>query len=250
MSAVYIVPSGAEAAFLAELPIADLPVSGEMRRRLRLLGLGSLGQLARLPKGAVAAQFGAEGARAWELAHGIDRSPIVPYRPPKAITERLAFPAPIDTLEPLLAAVQTLLRRVLSRPEAHGRAARGLRVSVEMEDGRVWKREATFREPVSSETRMLLAIRPRIEAGIGDGSGSGVPAPFVHVELVLLDLCGESAVQGKLFSQQAGAGSLERTSERLAAAARQLKVRYGRPVLAKVMEVEPWSRIPERRFAL
>jgi DNA polymerase-4/protein ImuB len=150
----------------------------------------------------------------------------------------------------LLAAAQTLLRRALSRPEARGRAARGLRVSVEMEDGRIWKREATFREPVSSEARMLLAIRPKIEAGVGEGSASGVPAPFVEVELVLLDLCGESAVQGKLFGQQAGAGSLDRTSERLAAAARQLKVRYGRPVLAKVMEVEPWSRIPERRFAL
>jgi DNA polymerase-4/protein ImuB len=40
------------------------------------------------------------------------------------------------------------------------------------------------------------------------------------------------------------------TAERLAQAARQLKVRYGRPVLRKVMEVEPWSRLPERQFAL
>ena len=33
-------------------------------------------------------------------------------------------------------------------------------------------------------------------------------------------------------------------------AARQLKQRYGESPLAYVVEVEPWSRIPERRFAL
>jgi len=31
---------------------------------------------------------------------------------------------------------------------------------------------------------------------------------------------------------------------------RQLKARYGRSPVAQVVEVEPWSRIPERRHAL
>ncbi len=249
MSAITIVRSGREAAFLAELLVEDLPVSVETRRRLRLLGLSRLGQLARLPRGAVAAQFGAEGARAWELAHGVDRSPIIPYRPPRVITERLTFPTPVDTIDALLAAARTLLRRALNRPEARGRAARGIRLWVETEDGRVWKRGTTFREAVSSEERMLLALRAKIEAGNADGS-AGVPAPFVQVELALLDICGESALQGKLFPGEPGSGAHAQTSERLAEAARQLKLRYGRPVLSKVMEVEPWSRIPERRFAL
>src|SRR5437763_14955704 len=90
---VYIVPVGEGAAFLAWLSIEDLPVSVEMRRRLRLFGLRTLGELARLPQSAVAAQFGAEGTRAWELAHGVDRTPIVPYLPPRMVAERLAFPA-------------------------------------------------------------------------------------------------------------------------------------------------------------
>jgi hypothetical protein len=249
MSAIAIVPSGAEAAFLADLSVEDLPVSVEMRRRLRLLGLSRLGQLARLPQGAVAAQFGGEGARAWELAHGVDRSPVIPYRPPRVITERLAFPAPVETIDALLIATRTLLRRALDRPAARGRAARGIRLGVEMEDGRVWTRAATFREPVGSAERMLLALHNKIEAGSADGS-AGVPAPFVEVELALLDLCGESALQGKLFSGELGHGIHTPPSGRLAEAARQLKVRYGRPVLGKVMEVEPWSRMPERRFAL
>jgi DNA polymerase-4/protein ImuB len=33
-------------------------------------------------------------------------------------------------------------------------------------------------------------------------------------------------------------------------AARQLKQRYGESPLAHIVEVEPWSRVPESRFAL
>lgn len=276
-----VVPPGKAAPFLAELSVEDLPVSAEMRRRLRLFGLRWLGDLAQIPKGAVAAQFGDEGARAWELAQGIDRALIIPHIPPKAVTERLAFAAPVDTADALLAAVRTLLGRALHRPQVRGRAARGLRLRLgserlgaaatgggeaplplgrpEPERGhhleaqgvrerrrdretaggslvREW--EVTFREPVGSAERMLLAIRGKIEA-------AELPAPFTEVELTLLGICGESALQGNLFTVERG-----RQLERVAEAARQLKARYGRSILAKVIEVEPWSRIPERRFAL
>jgi hypothetical protein len=30
----------------------------------------------------------------------------------------------------------------------------------------------------------------------------------------------------------------------------QLRARYGRPNLGFIREVDPWSRLPERRFAL
>jgi hypothetical protein len=238
VSAVYIVLPGEEQAFLAKLSVEDLPVSVEMRRRLRQFGLRTLGELARLPQGAVGAQFGPEGVRAWELAHGVDRAPIVPYRVPSQLHERLEFPAPVDTWDALLAAVRTLLRRALHRREAYGRAARSLRLRVHLEDGHVWERGVTFREPVSSLDRMLLALRSKIE-------GAELPAPFCEVELTVLNLCGESSSQGNLFTQRRA-----RQLTRLAEAARQLRARYGHAVLSRVLEVEPWSRIPERRFAL
>src|SRR2546422_212828 len=112
---VALVPRGTEAAFLSGLSVEDLPVSTEMRRRLRLLELRTLGDLACLPRGPVAAQFGAEGERAWELAHGIDRGPLIPYRPPQSITERLAFPAPVETADVLVAATKRLLERAFRR---------------------------------------------------------------------------------------------------------------------------------------
>lgn len=238
MRAVHIVPVGEGAAFLARLSIEDLPVSVEMRRRLRLFGLRTLGELACLPQSAVAAQFGAEGMRAWELAHGVDRTPIAVYVPPRMVAERLAFAAPVDTEDALQVAVRTLLSRALQRPEIRGRAARSLHLRVALEGGHTWEREVTFREPVGSGERMLLALRNKVE-------GATLPAPFTEVELALLGLCGESAAQGSLFTAERG-----RQLQRIAEAARQLKARYGRPLLARVLEVEPWSRIPERRFAL
>ena len=233
-----IVSRGAGAAFLADLSIEDIPVSPKMKRRLRLFGLQTLGELGQLPQSAVLAQFGSEGARAWKLAHGIDRTPIIPYVPPKSVTERLAFAAPVDTADALLAAARTLLGRALHRPATRGRAARALRLRVHLENGHTWERETTFREPVGSSERMLLALRLKID-------DAELPAPFTEVELTLLGLCGESALQLNLFTSERG-----RQLRRVAEAARQLKSRYGRPILAKVIEVEPWSRIPERRFAL
>src|SRR3989442_1531376 len=71
--------------FLAAQPVGMLPVSEEMRRRLRLLGIETLGALAALPRSALAAQFGPQGALAWELARGEDDSPVRPPEKPEMV---------------------------------------------------------------------------------------------------------------------------------------------------------------------
>ncbi len=65
-----------EAAFLSGRSIDLLPLSSGGKARLHLLGLHTLGRLAAMPAGAVQARLGSEGRRAWELARGIDQSPI------------------------------------------------------------------------------------------------------------------------------------------------------------------------------
>ena len=242
-----IIPPGEAPAFLDDLPIDALPISHDMQRRLRLLGLRRVGDLAQLPAGAVAAQFGAEGARAWELAHGQDRSPVVPYRPPRSLSERLAFPSPVIATEQLIAATRRLLEHALKRSvggKVSRLAARTFLLRLLLEDGQAWERQSTFREPVSSVDRMLVAIRPKIDSAIA----SGALAPCTEIEVSLLDVCGESVSQLHLFPSQRARSEIH--EERVAEAARQLKARYGRPMLARILEVEPWSRIPERRFAL
>jgi len=75
---VCLVPKGQEKKFLAPIDVSLLLCSRDTLRRLGLLGLRTMGDLASLPAGAVQAQFGSEGRRIWELAHGVDREPLRP----------------------------------------------------------------------------------------------------------------------------------------------------------------------------
>ncbi|HZQ37496.1 MAG TPA: DNA polymerase Y family protein, partial [Dehalococcoidia bacterium] len=59
--AVRTIAPGDEGATLAPLPIALLPCSAEIERRLQLYGLRTLGDIATLPAGPLQAQFGPEG---------------------------------------------------------------------------------------------------------------------------------------------------------------------------------------------
>ena len=77
------------------------------------------------------------------------------------------------------------------------------------------------------------------------GTPNGLPpAPIEELALELLGLGGEAARQPGLFVARA------RQLAEIAEAARQLHARYGRVPLYHAIEVEPWSRIPERRWAL
>src|SRR5256886_1652351 len=65
-----IVAVGGEAEFLAAQPLAVLPLDSDTHRRLRQLGIRTLGALAALPEEAVVSQFGRAGRRLWLLAAG------------------------------------------------------------------------------------------------------------------------------------------------------------------------------------
>lgn len=64
------------AAFLSGCSIDLLPVSPAARARLRRSGIRTLGRLAALTVGDALALLETEDARAWDLAHGIDRDPL------------------------------------------------------------------------------------------------------------------------------------------------------------------------------
>jgi DNA polymerase iota-like protein len=69
-----IVAAGRERAFLAPLPLQNLyGLSAATLRVLRANGMVTIGELQRVPKAALQAEFGsAEGLRLWKSARGID----------------------------------------------------------------------------------------------------------------------------------------------------------------------------------
>jgi DNA polymerase-4/protein ImuB len=234
---VCVVPSGCEAAFLAPLDLSLLPCSPHTLHRLELLGLRTIDDLASLPLGAVQAQFGPEGRRLWELAHGLDQEPLRPRRHEESASERLAFSEPAASTEALLAAGRQLLGRLLRRPALARRAVRQMRLRAALSGGRSWERTVTFREATADRDRMLYVLRCTLES-------AGLPGLVEEMEVTLSGLTGQTGKQASFFAEK------RRHRTQLEEALRQLKARFGQSPVYHVVEVEPWSRIPERRLAL
>ncbi len=238
---VRTVPIAYAKAFLAGNPVDVLPVPLEMRRRLERFGLYHLRDIARLPLGKLQAQFGPDGRRAWELAHGQDNTPIRPLGHEERFVERLALPSPSVQIETVLMALNQVCERVYTRKEVRGRGARQARLQFLLEEHRSWDRTVTLKGTIDEPWALSNTLRYRLQGLQLEGA----------VEEVVLELIGLSDIharQAQLFDDDTGLRRRQR--QEIGEAVRQLKQRYGSSPLYHVVGIEPWSRIPERRWGL
>lgn len=236
-AAAVLVGRGETRAFLARLPVEVLPLPPQVHLRLRLFGLERIGQIADLPFSAMQAEFGREGAHAWELAMGKDESVITPGREELRIQAELDLPAPAALTEPLIVGTRALLQRALSQPEVRGQSVRRLDWRLGLESGEQVTRRFVFREPTNDLARMLFVVKQKIER-------LQLAAAAISLGVTLSGLCSEYAHQVKLW--QTG----PRRQRELLEAIEQLNAREGDPQVYRIIEVQPWSRIPERQLAL
>jgi DNA polymerase-4/protein ImuB len=237
---VRIVPSAATAEFLAPLSVRHLRLlEPDVLQRLELLGLHTIGDLAALPFSAVQAQFGPPGAKAWRLARGHDADPVIARPVTTSVQAGLRFDDPLASVEAVMAAIDQLLAHTFVQPALQGRSVRQVRLRALLSDGTSWERLYTFKEALSTRDAARRAVKSKLDLPNGLP-----PAPIDELALELLGLGGEAARQPGLFVARA------RQLAEIAEAARQLRARYGRVPLYHAVEVEPWSRIPERRWAL
>jgi nucleotidyltransferase/DNA polymerase involved in DNA repair len=221
---------------LAPQPVDVLPVSDEMVRRLRLVGVSTLGQLAAFPRQALADRFGPDGARAWDLVSGADE-PLQPRPQEEPVVERLELPEPLVSRDALLVAARQTLNRVLRQPAVRRRAVRQVVLRVETERAGRWERVVTLREARGERDGIWAALRPVLAT-------ARVPVPVSELAIELRGLRGQQGWQGELFP--ARSPRWQRVEESL----RQLKSRYGQCPVSRVVTVEPWNRLPEQRVAL
>jgi nucleotidyltransferase/DNA polymerase involved in DNA repair len=234
-----VVPANETRAFLAPLPIDWLPIAPDQVEWLRRLGLRTIGELAAMPVGAVQAQLGPAGARAWRLARGRDDEPVVPRQPLLSVRTALRFDDPLASEDAVFFALDQLLARAFADPLMRARSARQARLGALLSDRSAWERVVTFKEPISDPTAARRALRAKLEL-----PNALPPAPIEELSLDLLGLASEAARQGNLFVDQA------QTLGRIAAVANQLGTRYSRVPLYQAVAIERWSRVPEHRWAL
>lgn len=225
------------AGFLSGLPVDALPVDEAVLRRLRLFGLETLQQVGALPAAALQSQFGPTGLRMWRLIHGHEQGSIRPGLDELRVTEQMDLPGPAVQSMALVLATEILLKRALHRPDINGRSLRRMDWVATLENDERLPLRCTLREPTAEPERMLFLLRTHIER-------QTLAAPAIGVELGLSGICSEYARQERLW--QTG----PRESAALGDAIEHLSVRTGGPQVYRIVEVEPWSRIPERQRAL
>ena len=224
------------AGFLASQPLDLLPVPAGLIAELRRFGLRTLGDVAAMDVIALTDRFGPEGRRAWELARGIDDTPLVPMKHEESVAEHTALPVASASLELLLAAVDVLLRRVFAQPAMRSRYAGGAALECTLFRAQPWRKDFRFQQSVGDWQRASRILRAQLET-------DHPLAPVEEVSLALSRITGESGVQLSLLSDLRG--DRER---RLAQAERQLRATMGgKPALYRVVPVAPWHPAPELR---
>ena len=223
--------------FLAPLPVAALrqvESAGRLVPVLERLGISTLGQLAQLPIAKLADRFGSDGIEARELACG--RGPrLRPRDVPLQLNESIEIPEPADGRQ-LGHALELLIGRLLAGAEREGRTLRSVELQASLEGGGTWLRAACFREALDSRLRIGLALKPLLD---------GIPAPVARLGL-LVTAFGPPAVGRQSLIKEAQELKLERLRE----AIQQTRTAGGPLSALRVVEVEPDSRLPERRMAL
>jgi protein ImuB len=198
------------------------------------LGIRTLGELAALPSRAVAERFGHPGLLALDLASGRD-TPLEPRRPPEPVMERLELPEAASGQQ-LERALELLVARLLARRERRGRSLRAVALSARFVAGGTWREAITLREPSADAGRIHLVLRLRVME---------LPSPADSLAVEIEAFGPPAHAQEALVEDH---GEVRRA--RLGEAVHQARQAAGAEAAMRVLEVDPESRLPERRAVL
>ena len=228
-----VIVEGREEQFLEPLPLSLLPLEEGRYAELEGLGVRTLGSLAALPGGAVAERLGQEGKRAWSLARGGERRRVRGRSPAAELVEVLSFPEAVANELTLRRAFGALLDRLLARPERAGRPFRKLALGTRLVGGGSWRRTVTLRDATAERGRLRSALGPKLLE---------IPAPVMELRLEAVELAEHTGQQLALVAPEG-----EETGVRLREGLRQVRASAGGGAVGGVVEIAPWSRIPETR---
>jgi len=231
-----IVSDDRSRSFIAPLPLQLLPLERRRYEELEELGVRTIGQLAGLPGAAVAERLGPDGRRAWGLARGGSKRRVRGRRPPAELVESLEFPEAVGNELTLRRSLGVLVDRLLARQERGGRALRKLALAGRLVGGGSWRRTITLRDATADPARLRAALGPKL---------SELPAPAVMLRLEALVLAESVGNQLELVRPEG-----DELRAHLSEGLRQVRAGTGSGSVCTVVEVAPWSRLPEQRALL
>ncbi len=217
------------ASFLAPQPVEALwPLPIDTLRRLRRLGIATVGDLQKVPEEELVRRFGEGGREIHDLAMGVDKRPVARAYPPVKIGRRWEFEVPVVTMGPIERALTILVRDLHDELFRMGRAFGSLTLKVEGEGGVEVCTRRLMRPRHSAESIRNIVKRLLREV---------VRGPVAALELSLGDLEEAEFRQGLLFDAEVRRSpALERAIRSLRRRCKGTVIGWGDSIL-----------VPERR---
>lgn len=144
--------------FLASKPVNLLPLTKDMRRKLPLLGIRTIGQFASLPRSAVFTQFGRSGRFAHKLAYGEDTRRVALYKPEAMETATQHFEGAINNrmvLETILCQIADELSQRLRNQQ---QTTQGIELTLQLENQSQITSTRILGNPIHSPRRLSMVL--------------------------------------------------------------------------------------------
>ena len=216
--------------FLAPLPVAELGLEPWQAERLELLGLRTLGDVARIGPRQLESQLGREGRVAALRARGEEPDRLNAWVPPRSTSTHRQFEPPLEEREALLFVGRALCDELSLELGLRGAGAKRVRVRLDAEE-----RESVVRHPLGSAIELFGLVGSWLREW-----QPAEPVGRMEIELPLLEPAGRR--QLRLWVR--GDGS----AEEVKAALERLQERHGVEVALHPEPVLAGSPIPAQRF--
>ena len=237
-----LVAPGDDRRFLAPFPARLLTRDPDVRSRLSRFGLRTIGSVAELPRSAIVARFGEEGARLHARACGEEIERFRPRRTP----ERMALGLPLDPPAEELEAVRFVLRRLAAaladQLTARGQAAGIARLVVTHDlafarhgTPAELRIEQRLPEPTADAEAIERLLLARLEK-------APPPAAVARLDLELAMVEAAAGQQLPLFTPQAARDA------RLAWQLARLAISFGTDRVRRVEITDPEAPLAEARW--
>ncbi|MEL7500055.1 MAG: DNA polymerase IV [Planctomycetota bacterium] len=213
-----VVEPDAVDAFLEDLDIARVwGIGPKTAKKFHALGVRTIGQLKRLPKGTLKQSFGLNADHFWRLSRGLDTRPVVPDRIAKSVSHETTFAQDIETLEPLQAWAIELADQVGRRLRRHNIFGKTIQLKLRFHDFRTITRSATLEQ--RSQTTQVIADQVK---QLLNAAWTAEPMPIRLIGVGVSNLSRDAQQQLHLFDQDE-----KDKSDRVDSAADAIRDKFG-----------------------
>ena len=143
---------GGDAAFLAPLPVGEMPGIGKKtEQRLKGLGVDTIGKLARMPANTLKAYFGSSGLLLSRYAQGIDDSKVELPPEAKSVSRETTFESDTRDRQLIEATLRYLSEKVGSKLREKNRKAKCVTLKLRSADFSTTTRRHTIPQPTDAD---------------------------------------------------------------------------------------------------